>query len=487
MKLIDLYKPTIETYDINTTINKLSEDKLKSESITTDSTNYTEPKTVDLNYDTTGPFELGLGTEDKTNIVDKSKKIIDYTQKMFEETKTTEFLNENQNRLWFWNYVGFLFAEGIILERENRVIFNEVLEYFNKDNQAFLPNVYKILNYNDPVIKSIEKSYNIDNGNYHFLLIPFVMTNNPEILNKAPEHAYKKYGPIDVFTDINKIVSYMCEAMYKYGTMKNLLTDAISNKLEIPEQRKEDDKYYKHTTRVMNLSSSNPRIHEPMRMNRKGYFDPNTTDNFDLINPEEDITIFAPQRQYFTPGDLKWSDVDKTDAKWTKESNYYRKPAKTIPRESLTNTGNEYGQNVKRNQGKMTLWSQMYGDKKGLNVPAGFVDTSMKGGMLKVNTMYESKTEREKDDDKYQIYDDDKYGTDRLKENAKINERGEIVKGDFIKDSHESVYLDTVPERENIPVWNQMNIAIAEQNLNKNIKMPAEMQGIFATGRNVKF
>ena len=468
---------------------------------------YSEPRVHELNYDKNRTFELGLGVQDNTNEIDKIKNIMDYTHKTFEQTKTTEFMNENQERLWFWNNVGFLFSEGLILEAEYRVVFNEVLEYFNKANQAFLPNVYKILNYDDPIIKTIEQNYNIANGNYHFLLIPFVMTDNPELLAIAPEKAYKRYGPIDVFTDTNQIVQYMCEVMYKYGTMKNLLTDAVANKLNV-DNNVEDNRYFKHAQRVMNISAKSKQ-NEPMRMNRKGYFDPNTTDNFDLINPQEDITKYAPQRQYFTPGDLKWSDLN---GEKSKESNYYRKPVKAIPRTNLTNTGNEYGQNVKRNEGKMTLWNQIHNDKKGMNVPAGFVDTSMKGGMLKVNTMYESETKRKNEEDKFQVYGD----TDRLTAHAEIDplyksgsamlsgnsriydvrnrgnqqNQNQLVKGKLIKDSNEQVYIDTVADRENMPVWNQseINKVLESENVSKLIKMPAECTGIFAqTRRNISF
>lgn len=484
---LQLQNATADNYYLNPENPELSE-KITNQ--------YSEPTVTELNYDKNRAFELGLGVEDHSDISSKIGDIMDYTHKTFEQSKTTEFMNENQDRLWFWNNVGFLFSEGLILEAEYRVVFNEILEYFNKANQAFLPNVYKILNYDDPIIKTIEQNYNIANGNYHFLLIPFVMTDDPKLLALAPEKAYKRYGPIDVFTDTNQIVQYMCEVMYKYGTMKNLLTDAVANKLDVVEGV-EDDRYYKHAQRVMNISSKGMQK-EPMRMNRKGYFDPNTTDNFDLINPQEDILKYAPQRQYFTPGDLKWSDLT-SDEKST-ESNYYRKPVKTIPRTNLTNTGNEYGQSVKRTEGKMSLWNQMHDDKKGMNVPAGFVDTSMKGGMLKVNTMYESETKRKNEEDKFQVYGD----TDRLTAHAELDpiyksgsaaisaSGNQFIKGKLIKDSDESVYIDTVADRENIPVWNQteVNRVLESENVSKMIKMPAECTGIFAQTRrgiNVSF
>jgi len=500
MKLqnIDLYSAF--SYDDPLTKYKLQQQNITADNYYLDPENpgninnsYTKPQVKELNYDKNRAFELGLGVPDNSNISTQIENIMDYTYKTFEQTKTTEFMNENQNRLWFWKYVGFMFVKGLILEAEYKVVFDEIMEYFNKSNQAFLPNVYKILTYDDPTVKIIEQNYNIANGNYHFLLIPFVMTDDDNILQLAPERAYRRYGPIDVFTDTNQIIQYMCEVMYKYGTMKNLLTDAIADKLQLPES-KEDDRTFKHAQRVMNISSSHPRINEPMRMNRKGYFDPNTTDNFDLINPEEDITKFAPQRQYFTPGDLKWSDVDKTEAEWTKESNYYRKPARTIQRTNLTNTGNEYGQNVKRTEGKQTLWNQIHNQKKGMTVPAGFIDTSMKGGMLKVNTMYETETERKREDDKFQVYGD----TDRLTGHAELEPLGKsgssmmsgnkLIAGKLIKDSDEQVYIDTVAQRENIPVWNQTSInkVLESENVSKRIKMPAECVGIFAQNyRNI--
>jgi len=453
---------------------------------------YSEPKVNPLNYSTNKTFELGLGVSDNTPTATKIKDIMDYTYKTFDQTKTTEFMNENQERLWFWTNVGFLFSEGLVLEAEYRVVFNELMQYFNKANQTFLPNVYKILNYSSPVIQTIEKNYNIANGNYHFLLIPFVLTDNPEILRMAPEKAYARYGPIDVFTDINQIIEYMAEVMYKYGTMKNLLTDAIADKLQVKSEV-EDDRYFKHAQRVMNVSSSHPRVNEPMRMNRKGYFDPHTTDNFDLINPEEDITKYAPQRQFFSPDDLRWSGDEGSQH----ESNYYRKPVKAAPRTNLTNTGNEYGQNVKRTEGKMTLWNQMHNSKKGMNVGAGFVDTSMKGGMLKVNTMYESKTSETEDHPQFQIYGD----TDRLTAHAELEPLGKsgssilsvsgrsLVPGKLIKDSDEQVYVDAVADRDKMPTWNQTEIArvLESENVSKIVKMPAECSGIFAqTRRDIK-
>jgi hypothetical protein len=112
--------------------------------------NIHENKPVLLNYDMNPSFELGVGVNDNTKNSNNIKDAVNYTYGIFDKTKTTEYLNENENRIWYWNYVGFLFSEGVILEAENRVVFNEVLEYFNKNNQY----IYNYPNEFDNLIKT---------------------------------------------------------------------------------------------------------------------------------------------------------------------------------------------------------------------------------------------------------------------------------------------------------------------------------------------
>ena len=110
-------------------------------------------------------------------------------------------------------------------------------------------------------------------------------------------------------------------------------------------------------------------------------------------------------------------------------------------------------------------------EEKSMNVPAGYVDTSMKGGMLKVNTRYERKSEREGDDDtilgsptveKYQIFDE----TDRLDSIKILNKHslintnkndgngyGKLIAGKFVPDTHESAFVEAIKSRDKLLVW----------------------------------
>jgi hypothetical protein len=119
----------------------------------------------------------------------------------------------------------------------------------------------------------------------------------------------------------------------------------------------------------------------------------------------------------------------------------------------------------------------------------------MKGGMLKMNTRYESKSQRE-ESEPYQLYGDN----DRLESHSKIQSNDQskkqsndqsktIVPGKLIPDNHESVYVDSIIQRENIPVWrqnvpslqpfNQINDSLSN-NFNT---LPAEYRGIFSSLR----
>lgn len=392
---------------------------------------YQDPKIVNLNYDENKGFEFGLGTTDKSEDLKRTKHIIGYMEQAFEHSKTSEYLNENQKRLWFWENVSFIFSIGRIFRDEDREIFDALMNYFNKTNQTFLPNVYKVYDFNDDLIKEFEKIHYIGNGNYHILLIPFVHTKDEKILFNAPESAYKRFGVVEALVNIEDIVNFMCDVMYKYGAIKHLLTDTVSNILNIESVQRVPTK--QQTIRVMNPSQSNPMINDPMRMDRLGYFDYNAKDTYELINPEQDITLTAPHSYYLRPSDL--NDGVKSDI-------YYRRPAKTVQRETLTNTG----ENVKRYEGKKGLWKQIHSDQEVYNT---YVDTTPKGAILKVNTMYESTAERE-DKPNYQIYE------------------------------NEGLYhfIDDVPKREFIPI---LRISKDIEPDSKRVyEMPAEQQGIFA-------
>ena len=129
-------------------------------------------------------------------------------------------INNTADRQWFKDYVALVFSIGCIFNSNDQLKLNEILKLFeNSGNCGFLMNYYKVLSYEDPLIEAIEKKMEIGNGNYHLCLITIVQTQNPSILQQAPEQKYRFSGTIEKFCEWNDIYRFMKEIVAKYGLM----------------------------------------------------------------------------------------------------------------------------------------------------------------------------------------------------------------------------------------------------------------------------
>ena len=424
-------------------------------------------KTNDVDIWQNKQMELGLGVPDLTKNKDDIEYIMKFMDTTFEDTRTTNFLNENRNRLWFWENVILIFSYGVIFEGPDRLVFDEILTYFDQTQPSFIPNRHIVMNYKDDLIKKIENEYDIGNGNYRFMLIPFVITNNDETLKNAPEQVYGRHGPIGVFVEPEDVVNYMCEINYKYGAiMDNEAIIKVLGESETAEENNAKSSRMKVSIHGMDRpkkpTTTNPYLHSAtQRLQRKGYIDPNTNDAFELINPEQQPN--GPERQYFTPGKLIHT---KTGAKVESDQQYYRKPVRTIKRETLFDIGNEQGHAPNRNYGNRGLYSQIKGNKI---IGPMHVDDEVKGVSLKVNSMYET-LENQTVKPNYQLYD--------------IADEEQIRK-ESIDDCTQSIqvqqFADSVKARADGVIWNQKTpITLTPKQSGR----PAEESGIFAIKGN---
>lgn len=326
-------------------------------------------------------FEYGLEPTDKSFVIKDAHDLNEYVRNVFKMNKETTFLNENSSKLWFWKNVGLLFSTGVIFRNTDVVELNEYLSYFDSDQNTFLPIKYKITNYKDPEIQALEKMYNLGNGNYHILMIPFVYATDPIELEKAPESGYSKTGPVDTFLTQEEITNYMLEINYKYGCIKSELSE--------PKQSAPNGAF--GIKRTIEPSTENPYLHgaNTKRINRKGYIDLNTNDAYELINPEQDLFKFAPQRQYFDEND---------------QGPFYRTQNKTIPRDGkyTDNSQTWQGRRVKRTEGKHSLYNELINQRKypqtTMLMPSG------KGAIYKVNQYYET-LQNQEEKPNYELYD----------------------------------------------------------------------------------
>jgi hypothetical protein len=161
-------------------------------------------------------------TSSITNTVRYANDLLNYNNE-------TQYANENTYRLWIWNHLKFVFATGRIFEQTDRVILHKILNYFDHSEKTFIPCEYSVRTYEDKGVKDLEELYDIDNGNYHILLVPYVLCMNEADLVNGPEEVFRKVGPIDAYTELDKIVAYILEINYKYACVVKDLPQSIQN------------------------------------------------------------------------------------------------------------------------------------------------------------------------------------------------------------------------------------------------------------------
>ena len=302
----------------------------------------------------------------------------------------TNFENENINRLWIWKNLSIIFSTGVVLDEDDKKILNEIISYFDNSQNCYLPCQFKILNYDNEIIKIIEKQFGIQNGNYHFVLIPFILTDNQNTLNKAPESLYKKFGPVYIYQNIESITDYIINLYTKYGVVNSEIN--LKNKYNLRT-------FNQGSTRNQNLTIDNWMTHgdNPRRINRKGYIDVESSEWEQLINPEQDYSKIAPNK-YWGTDENEINLLDQNTTYRRNLSNAYFREKPGINLGWLNQEG--YNQNnTRRLKQKNSLYNQLHQEQ----IKNAHIDEA-KGVHYKMNDYYESESNKiEKPE--YQIYD----------------------------------------------------------------------------------
>ena len=127
-----------------------------------------------------------------------------------------KILNAEHKNVWFSKHVYMMFSLGKIFSRNDSSFLQSVLNYFNKENEIYLSNKYDVLNYNDDLVKRIEQNINIDNGNYHIMLVLIVYANENE-LKESPEYLFNSSGIVKYLIGTEDIKQVMLTLLNKYG------------------------------------------------------------------------------------------------------------------------------------------------------------------------------------------------------------------------------------------------------------------------------
>lgn len=405
---------------------------------------YIPDKSENLDIWQNKEYSFGLGIPNLTEAQKQIKYYTDYTINSFKDEKETSYLNENKDKLWIWKNLGLIFSIGVVFEDEDEKIMAEIINYFNNSQSSFIPCQYQVLNYNDDFIKIVEKKFGIHNGNYHYLLIPFVMTSDAEELKKAPEHKYSYFGPVNVLQTPNDIVNYIIEVNNFYGAVKSDIIPSVGNYLGItPESNETNRKNYGDhgSTRTMNPTTFNWQLHgdNPRRIQRKGYIDLDSSDFYELINPQQGYERVAPNKN--------WGEDDEL----LNQNTTYRRTMKAYHRENpgvnmgwFNKEGYAQNNNSYRKNGKKSLYNQITNSKEGFGITERPISEA-KGIHLKMNDYYETNENKNEKPD-YILY-----------ETSETNLSGP------------DKFIDSVIQREDMPVgWgNKINFNVPDQNQSK--------------------
>ena len=355
-------------------------------------TNFKDNDVIPLDQWQNSNYTFGLGLPNLTDEIQKKKETMKFVTEFTQNMNQTNFENENESRLWIWKNLSIIFSTGVILDEDDRKILNEIISYFDTSQNCYLPCQFKILNYDDEIIKLIENQFGIQNGNYHFIVIPFVLTDNQNILNKSPESLYKKFGPVYIYQNIESITDYIINLYSKYGAVNSEINLNKSNDYNT-------NTFNQGSIRNPDLNINNWMTHGdiPKRINRKGYIDIESSEWEQLINPQQDYSKIAPNKHWGTD-DNEINLLDQNTICRRNLSNTYFREKPGLNLGWLNQEG--YNQNnTRRIKQKNSLYNQLHQEQ----IKNAHIDEA-KGVHYKMNDYYESESNKiEKPE--YQLYD----------------------------------------------------------------------------------
>ncbi len=163
-----------------------------------------------------------VDTIDKTNkflvTAAHELKTLDDTYYVDPNTGST-ITNSDPNKVWFANNICVIVSTGMVFDSNDMFLLGNISTYFDKTQDTYLGCLYEHGSYTDDFIQRLERTQNIDNGNYHIACFVVCYAKQEE-LDLAPEQMFRIRGICRYFVDIDNIVEEMTTYMQKYGFTK---------------------------------------------------------------------------------------------------------------------------------------------------------------------------------------------------------------------------------------------------------------------------
>lgn len=93
------------------------------------------------------------------------------------------------------NNLKLVFVIGSVFFKEDKDNLDKLLDYFDREQPSYIDLDYEVTNYKDPRVQIVENTYEIDNGNYHILMITTIPTDDPNekfVCTEFPRHEFKE-------------------------------------------------------------------------------------------------------------------------------------------------------------------------------------------------------------------------------------------------------------------------------------------------------
>ena len=197
---------------------------------------------MDKNNNTQTNFKntMNLVSNDRKKALEKNNELIKNNlmevQQILRENNDKEYVdpdtghrivNASPEKVWVSQNVAFVFATGAIFDKNDKQFLDSVIDFFNHNNNSYLPCSFNSYPYSSDIIKKFEKLEGIGNGNYHMCCFVVCYAVDAD-LTLAPEPMFMRRGITEHLIDMTEIRDEMSRFMSLYGFTKEVYVQPSS-------------------------------------------------------------------------------------------------------------------------------------------------------------------------------------------------------------------------------------------------------------------
>ena len=204
-----------------------------------------------------------IALNNRANHIEKELKevqqiLTETSEKIYIDPNTGEqIVNASKDKIWFAQNVCFIFSTGAIFDRNDKMFLDSVIDFFNSNNESYLPCEMKTYSYSTDIIQKFENIEAIGNGNYHMCCFVVCYADN-NTLDKFPEPMFSHRGICEHLIDQTEIRDEIMRFMSLYGfTKKQYYQPSSVNKLSQRDMSTLPDTKLQYDTNIDYDSATN--------------------------------------------------------------------------------------------------------------------------------------------------------------------------------------------------------------------------------------